>query len=66
MPPVRKPKIKYHVSAERERQLTMAEEDDPMSPSFIPLTERNETDRARWWASRARQKRAKRLYVEFD
>ncbi|HEY6019117.1 MAG TPA: hypothetical protein VIY48_04230 [Candidatus Paceibacterota bacterium] len=61
-----KPKIKYHVSAEREKQMMASEEDDPMSASFIPLTERSETDKARWWANHAKAKRLRRNFAEFD
>lgn len=43
-----------------------SEEDDPMSASFIPLAERLETERARWWANRAKAKRLRRNFAEFD
>lgn len=59
-------KIKYHISTEAERQQVEKEQDDPMSPMFVPLTERSENGRARWWANRAKAGRAKRTHVVFD
>lgn len=64
--PTPKGKIKYHVGNEIERQQLEKEQDDPLSPMFIPLTERSETGKARWWAGRAKAGRSKKTHVEFD
>lgn len=64
--PVPKPKIKYHVANDAERRVVEKEQDDPMSSMFIPLTERSETGKARWWANRAKAGRSKKSHAEFD
>lgn len=38
--------------------------DDPSSPEFVPLNARDEMEKARWWAARARKKSA--FSTEFD
>ncbi len=34
----------------------MASRDDPRSPNFVPMDERAERAKARWWAMRAKRK----------
>lgn len=58
--------IKYHISQEEDRRKQREMEDNPMLPTFIPLTERTEVGKARWWAAQGRKARDKKAYGEFD
>lgn len=58
--------IKYYLQTERDRKEQERMEDDPMSPMFVPLTERSETGKARWWAKFGKKARDKKYYAEFD
>lgn len=65
MPPPRKG-IKYHIASEAGRKKQQEMADNPMLSTFVPLTERTEIDKARWWARFGKKARDKKYYGEFD
>lgn len=58
--------IKYHLQTKQDRKDQERQEDDPLLPTFIPLTERSETGKARWWARFGKHARSKKFYAELD
>lgn len=59
-------RIKYFVGPQRDDQRPKAADDsnNPASMNFLPLEERTERGRARWWALHGTKKR--RDQAEFD
>lgn len=56
--PEPKPRIQYFgslLTTPGARDPWKDSSDNPMSPAFVPLTERGESGRARWWARFARR-----------
>ena len=51
--PAPKDRLLYHNRGVPWRE----SEDNPLSPNFIPLTERSERARMRWWAQQQRRKK---------
>lgn len=63
---VRPRRIKYHSSTQRGAGASMRDDsDNPLSQNFLPLDERGERGRARWWALHGK-KYARKDVVEFD
>jgi hypothetical protein len=51
-----KPRIKYHPSHQRGPAIVIRDDaDNPLSSNFVPLKDRTEYDKARWWALNAKR-----------
>lgn len=63
----RKRRIRYAgLNMPGTRVLWRENEDNPLSPLFVPLTERDDRGKARWWAHMARRARAATGQAVFD
>jgi hypothetical protein len=57
-PRVRRRNIRYHLSQQGAGRVKASEDtENPMAANFMPLAERSERGRARWWALHGRRKR---------
>jgi hypothetical protein len=52
--------IEYAITRPGAQYSIVGGRDDPLSANFVPLTERTENDRARFWAQWSRRKHAGR------
>lgn len=58
--------IKY-VLGDKQAGVSWSEDtDNPLSPAFVPLTQRTEADRVRFWARAAQRRRDTRTHTVFD
>lgn len=55
--PATKPAIKYFGNHQRGPVVSIRDDsDNPLSENFIPLQDRSEYDKARWWALYSKKK----------